>query len=228
MTCIKESLIKNAGRGVFATKSYKKGDYICFYDCRIKDIETLDDFIYSIKNSLNDKIYVGFKDIRTSDGVGQIINDYSIFTLDNEDRDENGLFKLSSKKIDDKIEKYIQSSLTNANVAYDSDKNNCFKMYAIKDINENDELYSHYGIFYWINKIYNTTNQPFVCLYCLLKTDGLEIQNDTIYLDNEQVTPKYLLENILGILPNGDISRYLNLEKYANIEKVKLLISMIQ
>jgi len=226
MTCIKESLIKNAGRGVFATKSYKKGDYICFYDCQIKDIVTLDDFIYSIKNGPNNKTYVGYKDVRTSDGVGQIINDYSMFTLDNEDRDENGLFKLSSKKINDKIEQYIESSITNTNVAYDSDGN--FKMYAAKDINKNDELYNHYGIFYWINKIYNTTNEPFVSLYCLLKTDGLEIKNDTIYLDNEEVTPEYLLENILGILPNGYISKYLNLENYTNIEKVKLLINIIQ
>ena len=33
---VKQSLIKNAGRGVFTTKSYKEGDYVCFYDGEMK------------------------------------------------------------------------------------------------------------------------------------------------------------------------------------------------
>ena len=40
MTTIKPSLRKNAGNGLFTTKSYKKGEYICYYDGIEKKIES--------------------------------------------------------------------------------------------------------------------------------------------------------------------------------------------
>ena len=50
---LKKSLIKNAGRGVFTTKSYKEGEYVCFYDGEMKSTRVgLDDFTYSMENGI--------------------------------------------------------------------------------------------------------------------------------------------------------------------------------
>jgi len=228
MTCIKESLIKHSGDGVFATKSYKKGDYVCFYDAYEGDNDTIEKFVYSIVSPFDHKSYIGYKDIRNPDGVGQIINDYCMFTLENEDRDENGLFKLSSEKINKKIDEYNHLSLKHVNVAYSSKKENYFKMHAIKDIKENEELYNHYGVGYWISKIQLTTKEPFTRLYCLLKNNVLRVINDNVYIYNEIIDVGVFLQNYLGILPDGNFVKILQIENLSNIEKLKYLINKIQ
>ena len=50
MTTIKQSAIVNAGNGLFATKKFKKGDLVCLYDCEERNINSIDDFIYTPKN----------------------------------------------------------------------------------------------------------------------------------------------------------------------------------
>ncbi len=78
---IRESLIPNAGKGVFTTKNYKKGNYVCFYDGIKKEINNSQDFTYSIIDPNDNKTLVGYFDkIRNKYGVGQFINDFCMFS----------------------------------------------------------------------------------------------------------------------------------------------------
>ena len=85
-------MIENAGNGLFATKKYKKGDLICFYDCEERNINSIDDFVYSIINPFNKKLYIGYRDLMNENGTGQFINDYCMFNLNDYDRNENGFY----------------------------------------------------------------------------------------------------------------------------------------
>lgn len=227
MTTIKRSLIENAGYGVFSTQKYKMGDFVCFYDCEEKEITNDVDFTYSIKVPFNEKQYVGYTELREKDGTGQFINDFYMFDLNDDDREnEYGLFKISSIKINNKIQQYINTSNSYSNVAFSNDITKMFKLYASKDINENEELYLHYGINYWISKIQITNDEPLTRLYCLLKNKALKIKKNKIYLENNIITPDYAL-NILCILPNGSIIKYFMLEKYTTLDKIKYLINLL-
>ena len=123
---IKKSLIKNAGNGLFANKSYKKGDYVCFYDGVYKSIESITDFDYSIVNKFNGNILVGYNTIKKKNGVGQFINDFNMFELTDEDRDDDGYYKVSSYVINEKIQYYTQLSTEKQNICFSNDKKNIF------------------------------------------------------------------------------------------------------
>jgi hypothetical protein len=97
MSIVKKSLIKNAGNGLFATKHYNKDDLICFYDCEEREINSIDDFIYSIINPFNKKLYIGYSELRNENGTGQFINDYCMFNLNDDDIDENGKIFIDNK-----------------------------------------------------------------------------------------------------------------------------------
>jgi hypothetical protein len=226
MSIIKKSLIDNAGNGLFATKKYNKGDLICFYDCEEKKINSINDFVYSIINPFNKKLYVGYSELMNKNGTGQFINDYCMFNLNDEDRDENGFYKLTSKVINDKIREYTHVSKTYQNVEFKNDNTNLLNLYASKDINENDEFYLHYGIDYWISVIQFSTDEPFTRLYCLLKNKVLICKSNNFYIDNKIISPEYLFD-ILQINPNGSIIKHLKLENYNNVEKLKKLICIL-
>ena len=227
MSIIKQSLLENAGNGVFATKNYKKGDYVCFYDCEQRSVDSLRDFIYSIKNPFDGKVYIGFNQLKNEYGTGQFINDYCMFRLNDDDRDEEGFFKLSSQRINDKIDDYTHKSQSRANVAFKSDESCVFQLYASKKIKRNDELYFHYGAEYWISNIRMTTNEPFTRLYCLLKQNVLTVDAENVYLEGNIITPEYALKHLLGILPNGPTIQHLQFEKYSNFEKIQKLIDIL-
>lgn len=226
MTTIKQSLIKDAGYGVFTTRKYKKGDFVCFYDCEEKEIGSITDFTYSIKLPFNKKNYVGFSKLRTQDGTGQFINDYSMFHLNEDDRNDEGLFKIHSPSINEKIKQYINTSNSYSNVGFSTDITKTFELYAIRDINENEELYLHYGLNYWTTNIQLKTDEPFTQLYCLLKNKALTIKKKQIYLDDEIITPEYILQ-LLRIHPTGGIINHLSLGNHTNFKKVKYLIELL-
>ena len=72
---IKASSVSNAGNGVFVTKDYNKGDYVCFYDG--EDVDITDQDEYSMGHPTNPNMTrKGFRDVRTPDGVAQFINDF--------------------------------------------------------------------------------------------------------------------------------------------------------
>tara|TARA_B100000900_G_scaffold286380_1_gene245507 strand:- start:1834 stop:2520 length:687 start_codon:yes stop_codon:yes gene_type:complete len=227
MTTIKPSLRKNAGKGLFTTKSYKKGEYICYYDGIEKKIESFQDYTYSITNPFNNKILIGYNYKKNNEGVGQFINDYCLFELNDNDRDEKDhLFKLSSNIINKKIEIYQSISSIKANVSFRKEKNRKFKIYATRDIEENEELYLNYGIQYWISRIRFITNEPFTRLYCIIKINDITINNDFIYINDDKFESEVFL-NLLRIKPNGKIINKLKLNKLTTIKKILKLISLI-
>jgi hypothetical protein len=222
---IKKSLIDNSGNGLFTTKSYKEGEFICYYDGEERNIESLNDAIYSIGNPFNNKILIGYNYKKNENGVGQLINDYCIFQLTDDDINENGTYKLSSKKINRKINEYNSMSKLKSNIVFKDKFKDKFKLYASKDINENEELYLHYGINYWISIIQITTDEPLKKLYCLLKNDVFKIKNKIIYIDNIEYEPKKIF-NFLKILPDGNIIKSLKLNKLTDKNKILQLIEL--
>lgn len=173
MTIIKQSIIHNAGNGVFASKNYKKGEYICYYDGVDGHISSIEDFIYSIENPATGKNFIGNTKTLCKDGVGQIINDSCRFELESNERNEKSCFTLPSNG---DVDNYIDSSIKNANCGFkEYTEENIFKIYAFRDIEENEELYLHYGINYWRNKTkLEHTEEPLLTLYCLMKFNALK------------------------------------------------------
>ena len=223
MTTLKQSNINNAGYGVFTKCKYKKGDYICFYDAIEGDINKIDDFIYSIKNPFDNKNYIGCKKIKNKDGIGQYINDSFAFELTDDYRDENGFFKISNNKIKLAIEEYKSKSIENSNCGFSFNDRNIFKIYAKKDINENQELYLHYGIDYWLSKVQIETDEPFTKLFCLMINNILSIKNQENFFDSKQITYDEFFE-LLRIEQNGYIINKLNLSNLSNLNKIIKLI----
>ena len=129
---VKQSLIRNGGRGVFTTKSYKEGEYVCFYDGEIKStLVVSDDFTHCMENPLNPGTYcVGYKEPRSKLGVGQFINDACMFTLTHDLVD--GEKVICKSKVNRKIKIYETCSQVKANVIFNKGKS--FKLYAKRDI----------------------------------------------------------------------------------------------
>ena len=225
MTTLRLSKINNAGYGVFTTKKYNKGEYICFYDAYEGNAKTIDDFIYSIKNPFTNKNYIGNKKIKNKDGIGQFINDSYNFELIDDYRDDNVCFKVSNNKIKIAIENYNNKSIEKSNCGFSKDNENIFKIYATKDINENEELYLHYGINYWICKIQLETDEPLTRLLCYIINEVLTINNNDIYIDNKKIKPIKLFE-LLQIQPNGNIISALNLNDLSDLNKIIKLIEL--
>ena len=122
MATLRSSNINNAGYGVFTTKKYNNGEYICFYDAYEEDIKSIDDFIYSIKNPFTNKNYIGNKKIKNRNGIGQYINDGCNFELIDDYRDDNKYFKISNEKIKLAIQNYNSSSIKKSNCRFSKDK----------------------------------------------------------------------------------------------------------
>jgi hypothetical protein len=226
MTEIRTSTIADAGNGVFATKNYRQGDFICFYDCEQRNILSRDDFTYSIVHPYNKKMYIGFNKLKTAEGTGQFINDYAMFVLHEEDQDELGLYKVSSTKINANIQQYNHLSTAHSNVEIRINEDGTFCVHASKDISEDDELFFHYGIHYWISKIQLFTDEPFTRLYCMLKNKYIACTSNDFYVDG-LLSPVEDFFTMLKIHPNGQIVHDLELQNMSNIEKLKKIICML-
>lgn len=224
MTEIKQSLLSNAGNGVFATKAYNKGDYICFYDGEDRDPKSLDEFAYSIANPSNGKPFTGFDHVKNKDGVGQIINDSCMFELNDEDKNDKGLFSLSSDKINKKINDYKTNSVANSNVGF---MGSDFKIYASKNINVGEELYLPYGIEYWISMIMSKNKDPMTRLYCIIKNNLLIVCNNQLYFNNVLTSPSIIFE-IIGTTSDSNLIKGYGLCDYNNKKKIIKLIDLLK
>ena len=213
---VKTSLIPNAGNGVFATKSYEENEYICDYDGYYKNSVSAEEFTYSTGYTNGNGYYVGYNYIRKNNKLGQFINDYCRFELTPDMRNEQGIFSISSKKIEEAILQYNTLSFEKSNVSivFDGKK---YKIKSRAKINSGDELYVSYGIQYWINHIrIIETDEPFVRLFCLLMNDDLKIkENSCVYNGREYEFDDFMMQQ-LCILPNGSIMRYLEIERYSS------------
>ena len=228
MVEVKESNIINAGNGVFATKNYKKYEYICNYKLfkKYNPTNIIKNHEYSIYNPLTNKSCIGDYTYNNGLDVGQFINDYLKFELNDDYRDKDTLcFKTTNENLNNVIETYIKESIKYSNVAF---KDNTFKLYAIRDIDSGEELYYHYGIGYWLSHISILCDEPFTRLYCWIKSDNLTYKDNKLYFNNKLVKNyKNIIENGLKIKCDGDIVKYLKIENYDNKNKLLEFIKYI-
>jgi tetratricopeptide (TPR) repeat protein len=215
---------ENAGRGVFANKSFKKGQYVCFYDGEDVEFSKLNksNFTYSIAH-LRKKGYVrlGFPEPKCEDGVGQLINDFCAFELNDSLRfGIFGVFTITNTA--PLIEEYNTRSVNNQNVVMNDD----FRLVATRDIMAGEELCFHYGIDYWLTKLLHETDEPLTCLYGMLLLKYIQYFDNKYWLYGIPCDPTFILHSI-SIIPNGEILQYLNLVGKPPAHQLKALIHIV-
>ena len=185
---VSTSTIPNAGRGVFANRDFKQGDCVCYYDGIEVEIDvrkkpkSLSVYYHPIgcgswkkmpKNMLDDlqklengRGIIGFRNPKTEEGVGQLINDGARIQYQNHldqgeqicvdlkkcippdllpDETEGAEHIMTQESYDFIQEEYISNSLSRANVYVGND---C-KVYAFKNIKKGEELFYCYCPAYW-------------------------------------------------------------------------------
>jgi hypothetical protein len=192
---LKESLLPGAGRGVLATDFIPKDSYICFYDGEFRPVSNYDDFVFCYH--LNTQTFIGYKEPRSNEGVGQFINDRFQFLL------EDGENKFGSWQTKQKINEYIITSRQSQNVILDDD----MKFYASRDIQKGEELYLCYGVQYWISWNLMNTDDVFKRLFCLYQNGHLRRVDEVFYVDSgfeEKDILEYLFTPRQRDLPDAD------------------------
>ena len=134
MVEVKQSLIKGAGRGVFATEDIHDGKIVCEYwgkyiDLKKTKFPSSDKLLQIDENTL----FCGYEKYKKPDKCGQLINDSS---------------KINSTNVGS-IRKYYYDNSANVDVIIDSTG---IYFNSIKSIKKGDELYFKYGIPYWARK----------------------------------------------------------------------------
>jgi len=189
---------------------------------------SIDDFTYSIKNPFNNKTYIGNKKIKNREGIGQFINDGFNFELLDDYRDiQYGCFKISSDKINVAIKNYVDMSTKKSNCGFLKSKKNLIKIYAHRNIEQNEELYLHYGVDYWISKIQLETDEPLTRLFCYMINCNLTINNNNIYLDDKIIIPTQMFQ-LLRISSNGNLINALNIDDLSDLNKIIKLIELVK
>ena len=137
------------GKGVFALRDIKAGEFVCVYDGELlntTDMEYNDDEdgAYYLAHPKNPTLVVsGYKYPKNRMGVGQLINDAK-------------QIELSALNYEEGIttcRRYMKESKEMVNVDFKSDEN--FHIHAIRDIMEGEELFIYYGYPYWLGKLLN-------------------------------------------------------------------------
>ena len=142
------------GIGVFANIDIKKGEPICCYDGynmskSNKFIEQfyIENMDYFINSPWNETSRVGYKIPVNARGIGQLMNDVDIISIDfNKEHIKDLKFSECIKKI---ATYYDQSKQAGAIIG-----NVYFVMNANKDIKAGEEITFWYGPMYWISKCY--------------------------------------------------------------------------
>jgi SET domain-containing protein len=128
-----ESKIPNSGVGVFASENIRKGDVVCLYTGYLISMRACR------QEELNYAITVNSSEYLVGVGIASKINDN---------------INVPVTKIDKKL---IQHSGKEHNVKFSKVawKNGVpkIKIIAIRDINENEELYISYGSGYWESRL---------------------------------------------------------------------------
>jgi hypothetical protein len=137
---IKPSTIPNAGRGVFVTRDFSVGEYICYYDGYIKknpftitEIEQE----YGIGESL-----IGYPTPRNEEGVGQLINDGDKLNIPS---------TLNQKEKEQELFRYTLRSSNKQNIYIEPGNNHRMSVYALENLKSGSELFYYYGGRYWLD-----------------------------------------------------------------------------
>lgn len=209
MTEVRASLISGAGRGVFTTRSFKKGELICFYDgYQPNSINNLT----SIEKNYRYNDIIGYMVPRKSNGCAQIINDYAKPKPTREQLDDlligSGNDKLL-KACSLIIKQYQIETEKGVNVAPTDKKLNWFE--ATRFIKAGEELYFSYGPAYWYQEYYK--DYPILSLACegstnLLYNDKIQktlvkMYNNSEYKDTE--IDKVLLSFLMKLIVENKI-----------------------
>lgn len=214
MTEVRESLIFNAGKGVFSTRSFKKFDVVCTYNAIKKIPVTYKDNMYSIIGP-NDEEYVGIED--TTHGTGQYVNDYAnLSLLDFQDCDIT--------HSEEKIQTYRKKSLSKCNVMF---KKGTLDMIATRNIKKGEELYYHYGEDYWLSLMMQETTNPLFRLFCAIQLEIFDIVGECIRFNGKVFTYDTFWK-FFRIHPEGNIIKKFNLTTSSEFEKIRFLYCLIQ
>jgi len=221
MTEIKESLRPDAGRGVFATRDFEIGEYVCFYDGVKRPMESAEDHEYAAPDG-NNNILIGKQNVDGKlEGVAQLINDYCALIIDDEDSDDYGIWKINGLKVNAKIQLYNLIASEKANVV-----NNNGNLYAIKPIKAGDELYYKYGENYWIFRSYLHAKSPLLKLYFIIRSKMLLIEKD-YFIYRGALTLPVLIFRSLGLNKDDEIFKYLHISELNNKDKLIYLYGLI-
>ena len=138
------------GRGVFALREIKAGEFVCIYDGDLLSNDVVKnsgvdvDVTYCLTHPKNPKLVLcGYKYPKNSVGVGQLINDAKTIQLR----------ELDYKRGIEACREYVKKSKELANVDFICENN--FNIHAVRDIKKDEELFIHYGYPYWIGYILN-------------------------------------------------------------------------
>lgn len=137
---IGQSLIPNAGRGVFATKNYDCGDYVCSYHIHETSADLPVDKTYALQ--VSDGWITGDPTNENLETCAHLINDGASSNMQIGSADGTD-HEASIEEIEEII-RYEKLSLNRQNVV---SIDNVF--YACKRIKSGEELYFRYGCRYW-------------------------------------------------------------------------------
>lgn len=177
---VKKSTIKNAGLGLFTDSFIPKNSTITLYPGKIINRKEYQSMLNTNPRHIDlyyvveiDKILIiADHKSRNKNELGHLINDvdmldYSQFTLN------DGI-------------RYINSYHdTNCELVLDK-KNKLFYVVSLKDIEENSELFIHYGIEYWLpaNQFINITDERLIKMREFLS----EIDNNNLGFINKYLS----------------------------------------
>lgn len=125
------------GRGVFAKRNIKKGEKLCIYDGQIIDIGTPGDSSYDLGIPNTRTMSRGYREPRSSVGIGQFINDGARYIW-------------TGVPNDDAMALVVYMRQTSQTM-------NCKPVFhpkmifieALRDIKKDEELLMFYGLHYW-------------------------------------------------------------------------------
>ena len=150
---VRQSSVKNAGNGVFTLKKIKKWSPVCYYAGVDGDDEEVDpENVYTIGHPGSDMARVGHPYQEGSHGVAQLINDGACPDFNKLPKTEAGVdLGLMSTM----LEIYTLVSYSKRNVSLADLKNSPLPVkpwvfYALRDIDEGEELFFPYGVKYWL------------------------------------------------------------------------------
>lgn len=223
---VKPSNLANAGNGVFTTRTYKKGELVCFFDGIPKEIESLSDFEYSMlraPNKTESYILVGvYPTPRSPLGIGQFINDGSMLLIPTEGSTTEHL-----QAICDIYEKESQQKV---NVSFSRSGKQGLNLFATRDLEVDEELYLSYSPYYWFFlHEFEKKNFPRILeLYkCNSEFHYFNDEKRLVCFREKEITATELFAIWPKIEPDDPLFTRLGIQDLDDFDRLKHLVSLL-